>query len=306
MHFVEGLLKTGKHIITAVTRTESKATFPDAVKVARVDYSDEDALISALKGQQFLVITLPGPAPPELHSKLVQAAAKAGVPYIMPNAYGHDILNERLASEDLYGAGCIKRCQEIQDLGMSYIVMTCGFWYEWSVAFGEPAFGIDIKTKKAVFFDDGKTETNTSSWIQCGRALAGLLSLKELPEDENDTSETISNWKNKPMYITSFKTSQRGILDSINRVMGTKDDDWEIEYQNSEERYKKGLEDLKAGNRLGFARAMYTRIFYPNGDGEFETKRELANEMIGLEREDLDVATKRAVDMVESGWSPFH
>lgn len=50
---------------------------------------------------------------------------------------------------------------------------------------------------------------------------------------------------------------------------------------------------------------MYSRVFYPNGDGDYEFSRGLSNSLIGLPKEDLDEGTKRAVEMVESGWSPF-
>jgi hypothetical protein len=143
----------------------------------------------------------------------------------------------------------------------------CGFWYEWSLGLGEPCYGIDIRTKKATFFDDGNAKINTSTWEQCGKALARLLSLKELPEDENDKSVTVSSWRNKPFYISSFLVSQREMLDSVHRVMKTTDAAWEISFEKSDERYAKGLADLKQGQRLGFARALYSRIFYPNGDG---------------------------------------
>ena len=219
----------------------------------------------------------------------------------MPNAYGSDILNKSLAEEDLYGSGCLQRCAEIESLGVSsYVAMVCGFWYEWSLAlpFG---FAIDIKNKKATFFDDGKTRVNISTWRQCGRALAGLLSLKELPEDANDKAPTVSQWKNKPLYISSFKICQRDMLDSVEKITGTTDQEWEIEYEPSVERYKSGLEELKAGNRMGFAKAMYTRIFFPNGGGDFESSRGLADSLIGLPEDDLEEATKRVVEMVESG-----
>jgi hypothetical protein len=176
---------------------------------------------------------------------------------------------------------------------------------EWSLALGEPFYGIDIKNKKAVFFDDGKTKINTTTWERCGEALAGLLSLKELPEDENDKTPTVSSWKNKPVYISSFLASQRDMLDSIHRVMGTSDKDWEILYEKSDERCAKGIEDMKKGQRLGFARAMYSRGFYPNGGGDYESTKGLDNEKLGLGKDDLDVATKRTVEMVESGWTPY-
>ena len=257
---------------------------------------DEQALVSALQGQQFLVITLSAQAPPDTHSKIVKAAAKAGVPYIMPNVYGSDIQNKSLCAEDLYGTGCLERCAEIESLGISYIAMVCGFWYEWSVAFGDASFGFDIKNKKVTFFDDGKTPVNVSSWNQCARSLVALLSLPE-----TGASPSVSHWKNKPFYLTSFKVSQRGILDSIHRVSGTTDKDWEITYKPSAQRYKNGIEEMQKGNRMGFVKAMYTHSFYPNGGGEFESIRGLDSKLLGIPKENLDEATKRAVDLTKAG-----
>ena len=274
----------------------------------QVDYDDDDgqSLESALKGQQFLIITLSVRAPPRLHSEIVKAAAKAGVPYIMPNVYGPDIEDKALTQSDLYGKSSLEKCAEIESLGSSYIAMVCGFWYEWSLALGEQWFGFDIKNKKVTFFDDGKTCINVSTWAMCGRALAALLSLPE-----SGASPALSQWKNKPFYFASFRVCQRDMLDSIQRVTGTTDTDWEITHEPTDKRYKDGLEEMQRGIMTGFAKAMYSRIFFPSGDGEhsgdgdFESRRELTNGLLGLPKEDLDEATKRAVDMVESGWNPF-
>ena len=65
------------------------------------------------------------------------------------------------------------------------------------------------------------------------------------------------------------------------------------------------FEDLDNGNRMGFPTASYARIFYPNGDGDFESKWGTSNKLLGLPKEDLDEVTKRVVKMVESGWSSF-
>jgi len=300
-YFVEELLKTGKHKITALTRADSKGTPPAGVKTVQVDYDDDGkSLVSALQGQQFLIISLSVMAPADLHSKVVKAAVKAGVPHIMPNVYGSDIRNKKLGEEDLYGAGALQRCLEIESLGSSYTAMTCGFWYEWSLALGEQWFGFDIKNRKVTFFDDGKTRVNTSTWIQCGRVLGALLSLPE-----GGAPPALSDWKNEPLYLTSFTVSQRDMLDSIHRVKGTSDKDWEIKYEPTAERYQTGLAEMKNGIRTGFAKAMYTRAFFPNGDGNYGSHKRLANELFGLPKEDFDEATKRAVDMVESGWNPF-
>lgn len=155
------------------------------------------------------------------------------------------------------------------------------------------------------FYDDGNTPINTSTWEQCGQAITALLSLKELPEDENDESPCVTSWRNKPLYIASFKVSQRDIFDSVNRVTGRTDKDWTIEYQPTAERYVEGMRDLQKGDMSGFSKALYARLFYPNGDGDYESKRGLANKVLGLPKEDLDECTQVAVQMVENGWSPW-
>ena len=116
--------------MTAITREESTSKLPEGVKVARVNYDDEASLVSALQGQQFLVITLAAQGPSDnTHSKLVAAAAKAGIPYVMPNNYGADVGNRKLCEENLHGMSCIQRNAEIEATGVSsWISMVCGFW----------------------------------------------------------------------------------------------------------------------------------------------------------------------------------
>lgn len=286
--------------MTAVTRKDSKRKLPAGVTPAYIDYNDESSIVAALKGQQFLVITLSAFAPPDTHSKLVKAAAKAGVPYIMPNVYGYDPMNTKLTEETgmRFGLGTL---QEIESLGgPSYVALTCGFWYEWSLALGEQCYGFDIQARTATFFDDGKTKIDTSTWTLCGQTLAALL---DLPI--SGASPSIADWKNKALYVASFKVNQRDMLDSLNRVLGTTDKDWTISYEPSAERYQKGLDSMKRGDRSGFAKAMYSRTFYPNGDADFESVHGLANDALGLPKENLDEATKRVVDMVTAGYNPW-
>jgi len=251
-------------------------------------------MTAALKGQQFLAIILSAAAPPETHSQVVKAAAKAGVSYIMPTAYGADITNENLVRDDLYHRGVVAKVREIESLGLNHIVMSCGFWYEWSLALGENAFGIDIRNKKATLFDDGTTYISSSTLSQCGRAFAALLSLPE-----SSATPSLSDWKNKPLYTASFRVNQRDILDSIHRVQGTTDKDWDIRYEPSAKRVADGCMAMRKGDYTGFAKAMYSRAFYPAADADFESRHGLANEVLGLPKEDLDEVTKAAIEAVE-------
>ena len=293
----EELLASGRHTITALTRPGSTTPLPSGITRVEVSYTDTPALIAALKDTQFLIITLSVAAPSETHSTLVAAASAAGVPYIMPNVYGGDIFNPAMRADDLYSAGAYDKCLEIAALpNTSYVAMCCGFWFEWSLAMGENCFGIDIKNRKATLYDDGNTRMTTSTWRQCGRGVAGLLALEEGVIREK--------FRNGPLYVASFTVTQREMLEAVWRVTGTKEGEWEVKYQGSRERYEQGLEEMKGGSREGFAKALYARGFFPGGGADFERERGLHNGVVGVEKEELDEAVGRAVEMVRRGWTP--
>lgn len=115
--------------MTIITRPDSKGSFPDGLKVVRADYSDEATLVSELKGQDILIITLGVRSPPDTSAKLVNAASKAGVPWIMPNLYGGDILNTQMLAESPYGQAVLARIKEVNESSASWVGMVCGYWY---------------------------------------------------------------------------------------------------------------------------------------------------------------------------------
>lgn len=180
----------------------------------------------------------------------------------------------------------------------NFVALANGFWYEFSLGMGEPWFGFDIKNRKVTLYDDGNVKINTSTWDLCGKAVASLLSL---PVTGDDDKPGLEHWKNDAVTVSSFLVSQRDMLDSLNRVLGTSNKDWTIAKQSVKERFQQGMQQLQEGNRLGFAQAMYARLFFGDG-GDYETGYQLDNGKLGLPKEDLDEATKRAVEMVNSGF----
>lgn len=270
--------------------------FPKEVKVASVDYDNQESLVSALKGQDLLVITLSLSSPPGTHTKLVKAAAEAGVPYVVPNVHSVNFWDSRTLRDDLpAGNNILANITEVKEHGLVSLAIFDGFWYEYSLSLGPHTYGIDLKNRTALLYDDGKKAINVSTWVQVGRSLAALASLKRLPEDENDNSFTLARFHDRPVFVCSFKISQADILESVKKVTGTTDKDWQISYQPSEERYKEGRKELEQGNQLGFYKSLYARVFYPSGDADFEPD----NKLLGLPEEGLDEATKRALKLVE-------
>ena len=86
----KSLLETGKHTVTAITRHDSTTKLPEGVIPAKVDYSKPETIVEALKSQDAFIITLGVSATKDIDQMLVQAAADAGVPWILPNEWGPD------------------------------------------------------------------------------------------------------------------------------------------------------------------------------------------------------------------------
>jgi hypothetical protein len=303
-HITEALLSTDKHTITAITRPESANKLPSGVRVVRVNYTSETeedtaALIDALRGQQVLLITMSHKALGTT-TTLIHAAAKAGVPYILPNWYGHDANNKKLISDSMM-TGLLANAELIKELGVSsYFLLVCNFWYEFSLGGGPDRYGFDFTKRSMTFYDDGDVKINTSTWPQCGRAIVNLMSLKQVPDDEKDASPTISQFRDDCVYISSFRLSQRDMFESVKRVTGTVDEDWTIEKRDTTATYKEGLEQVKTGNHAGWMKMGYSRMFFPNGDGDYESGKGTHNDVLGLGVEDLDEATRIGICMGEN------
>ncbi|KAL4778868.1 hypothetical protein BJX76DRAFT_365873 [Aspergillus varians] len=307
-HLTDQLLKNGQHTITAITRPSSTSIIPEGVQVARVEYGgdDDSALVEALRGQQVLLITMNVMAPPDTIVKLIRAAAKAGVSYVQPNWYGHDASNDSLCEDSMSKDSRDRVITEISRLGISaYLLLACNFWYEFSLGGGPNRFGFDFNQRTFTVFDKGDVPINTTTWPQCGRAIAKLLSLKELPEDANDRSLTLSQFANKCVYVSSFRLTQMDMFASVKRVTGTTDDDWTITHESVAARFREGQEGLKVHNWKVFTKMLYSRMFFANGDGDYESRRGLDNEALGLPVEDLDEATKEGIRMGKTGEVPF-
>lgn len=267
----------------------------------KVNFSDPTSLVAALRGQDALIITLAVGAPNEYEENLVRAAAEANVPWVMPNDYGIDPLNEVLGRESLVGARRTHIRDLIESVGKSsWTVLTCNFWYEFSLSWSPMNYGFDIPNRTVTFFDDGKTKIDTTTWEQCGRAVASLFSLKILPDHAGDESPCLSHFRNKPVYISSFLLSQRDMFDSVLRVTGTNEEDWTIRYQDVKERYAEGMAQVQRGYIPGFVQVLYSRVFYPDGSGNYSSRVPLHNELLGLPKEDLDERTAVAVKMAEN------
>ena len=128
--------------------------------------------------------------------------------------------------------------------------------------------------------------------------MAIVLSLKGLPEDETDKSATFSQFRNGGVYISSFRITQR--------VTKTTDTSWTITHESAEQRWKDAHAQVLQGNFAAFTKNMYSRMFFNNGDGDYESRWGLDNTTLDLSAEDLDEYTAIAIRMKLNGGVANH
>ncbi|KAF5574861.1 NAD(P)-binding domain-containing protein [Fusarium pseudoanthophilum] len=285
---VKALLASGLHTITAVQRIEATSTFPPEVIVKSGDLKDESFLMSTFQGHDAVVLMVPLPQLVSLQESAVRAAAKAGVPYILPAEFGPDPFASKLI-EDNHLLQDKKRIRDlIEELGVSsWISVAVGPFPE---MIKSGLWGIDVENRKATIWTGAVGKVSTTSVAQTGQATAAVLSLPE---------RDLSRYKNKAFYVPSFHLTQKELLLAVQKATGTEDQDWEIEYQDVND----GLEDCNHKIQQKDAMAPFVKFFITHfregSGGEFESKVD-ASEVkklheIGLQKETLDDVLKSIV-----------
>ena len=89
------------------------------------------------------------------------------------------------------------------------------------------------------------------------------------------------------------------MFESVKRVTGTKDGDWNIQYEGAKERFERGGKMMQEGNTMGFGLLLYGRMLYNDGTADMEKRTGLDNDVLGLPKENIDEFTKIAVDKAE-------
>lgn len=256
-------------------------------------------------------------APPSQSLALIDAAAAAHVPYILPNEYGIDHASSpQLGHDILIGPAKAAERHRVESHGAggsAWISLITGFWYEWSLSGGPDRFGFDFANKHLTLFDQGTVRLNTTTFPQVGRAVAQLLALRIHPDatdtsdDNDDAGPYLDQYRNRFVHVASFTLNQREMLESVRRVTGTGDptDDWTVTHVPVRDAYAAGVQALQAGRSDGFVRLLYARMFFPDGAGDYGAARGLENDVLGLPREDLDEYTKIAVETAAQGQFSF-
>jgi uncharacterized protein YbjT (DUF2867 family) len=272
---VSALLAAG-HKVSVLTRPSSTATYPPSVTVHKGDYNDEAFVVSALKGQDILIL-VPAYTVAEIQYPLIRAAAKAGVPYVLPCEFGSDPTHVKMNTElDMMNAKRPFRTL-IEELGVSsWIGVINNPWVEFSIRLG--LYGIDLTKRTAAFYDDGDVKVNITTLTRVGESLAALFSL---PDEE------LKKYRNQFVYLSSFYVSQRDILASAIRATGTSEKDWKITRLSTDEVLEASRKP--DADTLAMMMSLFAVVFKDGYGGDYNHK--VLD--LGLEQEDLDALMKK-------------
>ncbi|KAK4507375.1 hypothetical protein PRZ48_001110 [Zasmidium cellare] len=274
------LLAINKTIsITIVSRDSSKATFPSSPQITlkKGSYSDASFLETAFQGSELAAFCLAHSGEQD-QPKLIEAAAKAGVKYIVPNEYSLDGLSKPAADHPIV-KGKVATRELVKEKGMKFISPVTGPWTELSITWG--LFGIDVRNRRATLYNDAG-ENNTASIGQVGLTIAKVLSLPVTSQDNPRAS--VEHYANNFIYISSFCTTQGKIFEAVKKATSTSDADWEIKHSTI--------------SKLANADMMSQLYSFYMGDGRggnFDAKATEDRKTLGIEEEDLDEVVKGAL-----------
>lgn len=280
----EGLLAAG-HQVTVITRPDSTAALPSTATVHRADYIDEASLADMLKGQEVLITALSFFAY-EAQRPLFRAAAKAGVPWIVPCEFGsdpHAPLNEHI---NLMNAKATYRAL-VEDLGTSsWLGVVNNPWFDYMMR-APGGLGVDLRTRTATLYDGhGGAKAVLTTMRRVGQSLAAVLAL---PEPE------LAQYRNGWVFFGSFRATQRDIWESAMRATGTAEGDWAVETPSSAEVIKQCKEAMASGARM--VPALLVALTFAEGMGGDYQDKVVDYKRLGLEPdESLDEAVKELVN----------
>lgn len=282
-HILDSLLALG-HQVTVLTRPDSTAKLSHNVTVHRADYTDEALLADILQGQEVVIAALAHSAY-DVQGPLFRAAAQAGVPWIVPCEFGSD--PDAALAEHINLNGPKKQYRAlVEDLGVSsWLGVVNNPWIDFLLPMPHGGgFGVDLKTRSAAFYDDGTAKVTFSTLRRTGQSLAALLALSDAE---------LGRYRNRLVFFSSFRVSQRDIWESAMRVTGTGEEDWTVSSQPSAEVIR------QCKQAAGFSLALLMALTFAEGMGGDYSDRVVDYEKLGLEQEEsLDEVVREIKDAV--------
>jgi len=279
-------LLTSSFSISILNRQSSKSTYPNADVITIPDDLNVPDVTRLLKEHHIdaLVIAIK-PAQVDQNRRLVEAAFKSGVKHVIPAEFGSVDSADAKTREVYPIAHCKKEIRDYlislqnQDRGdgqgkMSWSALVPAHFFDWGLTNSLLCF--DVAGRKAFVQDGGDIKFSVSNLDFIAKAVVRVL---ERPEAT----------KNRMLYIHSFHVTQNEVLAMLEKVTGEK---FEIIQQSSEEE----LKALRPKMLDGDHEAMEMTVgIWGLVASDWAGKEDFANEVLGLEEEDLETTVRRVL-----------
>ncbi|KAK4548639.1 hypothetical protein LTR36_009550 [Oleoguttula mirabilis] len=292
------LLPTNRFHITIISRSSSTASFPSSpsLTVRKGSYDDSTYLADAFAGQDAVLFALGFMAMGE-QSKLIDAAAKAGVKWILPTEYAGDGMNEAMVAAVPIFQPKVQARKQIEELsatykGLKWIGIATNPWMDFSLRMG--LFGINFEKRTAKLYPDAGA-FNTSTLEQVGLGISRLLSLP-LTDNANPRG-SLEHYANNFVYISSFVVTQSQVFEAVRRATGTQERDWQVERSATIEQWiAHAHEAMAKGDRIAGMGLTFAMYMGEGKGGNYQAKALEDMKVLGLQEEDLEAVVTREVE----------
>lgn len=250
--------------ISVLSRRSSNGTsYPSNVSVVEVDDDYPSAqLVGAFRNADVVIsaISMTG-----MHhqQKFIDACVEAKVQRYIPTEFGLDDLPQWL----LELRPMFKTKHDIRDYlaskegtGLTWTSLCCNVFFEMGIESG--FFQFYWKEKKAILIGDATVQWPATTLDTVAIAVVGII------ENEKATA-------NKILLIQDFMTSQKEILDEIEKQTGK----WDVEKRD----FDAWLEDAKEKTKQGHNEELPKLTFaVARSAGDWSRKENFANALLGL------------------------
>ncbi|KAF4949147.1 hypothetical protein FSARC_13565 [Fusarium sarcochroum] len=276
---VNSLLNAGFEV-TAITRNESSATFPDKVTVKRVDITSVDSIKDAVTGQDAVVSTAATAATGN-QKIIIDAAIAARVPRFIPSEFGIPSREYRDTKIGAILAGKVSNTDYLIELAkkhdwFSWTGLSTGLFLDSGLRSGGGF--INIKDRKVRLVDSGNEPYSTTTLSFVGDAVAAIL------KKPDETA-------NKYLDIAGVTTTQNEVLKIAEQATGDK---FEVSHISGAELEKIGDEKIAKKDFSAFGDYLQQFLF-ADGVGHSLKGDKNAIGLLGLQTENLEEVIKSVV-----------
>ncbi|KAF4982114.1 hypothetical protein FZEAL_2220 [Fusarium zealandicum] len=280
---LDSLVSSNSFDVTVAKRASSSskpahadiATIPDDMSV--------DGLVPVLKDYDVVIASFPLKDVTQ-HTRLAEAASKAGVKRFVPADFGSCDAQSDEAKKllRLYRDKdrVRERCVELagQNSGFSWTALVCGHFFDYGVRDG--LLHTDLKTNTATILDKGDVPASASTLRRVAEALVAALQRPDVS-------------RNRVLYVQSFCKTQLEVVAALEKATGAQ---WTREHVDSAAFVEREVNKYAVNQSH---HAMEEIVFVLGAlDADWRKKDDFAMKELGLEDEDMDKVVQEIVD----GW----